>query len=215
MLLTKEEKEIFQQALRQLIYFASLFVFIFLITLLVRRIGGKPFNENSIIENIQLFLLLFSGLSFLLFSCDNKDYRVISFLLSSFCFLAACRELDKSFDLLIPVISWKFGFIFPIAALVYAGRNFEKSFRAVLRFACLPSFYMMCLAVMIIIPIAQCIGHRPLVEVVVDRHSVPAVKEFFEEACELVGYFLILMSSLEYSINIKKTTIDKKEHDKH
>lgn len=50
----------------------------------------------------------------------------------------------------------------------------------------------------IIIPIAQCIGRRPFVGAVLGYDHMREVKEFIEESCECIGYMLLLPSSWEF-----------------
>ncbi|MBP5399884.1 MAG: hypothetical protein J6Y53_05685 [Alphaproteobacteria bacterium] len=205
--LTKEEQKNLYVAIRQFVYFVATFAFVGIIYLLVKNFHQATFAENSVVENIQLILLLSATVSFLYCAFIEKKWREVSLLLASVTALASCRELDKLFDLIIPVVSWKFAYLFVFAAVFYAGVNFKHYIKSVLKFFGMQSFYIMCIAVVIILPVAQCIGHRPLVSAALGGHfgrqDVAAIKELFEEALEVVGYFLILLSSIEYNINVK------------
>lgn len=205
--MTKEERKNLYLAVRQFIYFVAVFAFIGLLLLLANKFQKNTFNENSVIENLQLFFLLISAVSFLYCAFIEKKWREISLFLASITALAACRELDKFFDSAIPLVSWKFAFLFVLSAVFYACMNLKPFLKSVLRFFGMPSFYIMCAAVVMILPVAQCIGHRPLVSAALGprfgRYDVAAIKELFEEALEVVGYFLILLSSIEYNINVR------------
>jgi hypothetical protein len=63
---------------------------------------------------------------------------------------------------------------------------------------------MMCCALIIIIPIAQCIGHGPFVRAVLNRQDIAAIKELFEECSETMGYMLLLLSSVECAFYLRK-----------
>lgn len=203
MTFTKTEQTLLYNALRQFLYFAANFAMIYLIYILAKHFHELTFDEHGIIENIQLALLLISGLIFITQAYKSPEYRIVSLLLASYCLLASCRELDKFFDSVLPVISWKFGFLFPLAALYNAFKNSRKFIKTVLQFTAFPSFYMMCFAVTLVIPIAQCIGHRPFVAAVLGEYNIADIKEFFEESCETMGYLMITMSAIEYRLNIK------------
>jgi len=200
--LTEHEISALKAACRQFVYFMLTYFFVFSIYRVSLEFRNKTFGEMGVIENLQFALLAISGIIFTVHACMYKEWRDTSFLLASCCFLASFRELDKFFEHNSQFISWKVGFVFPIAALLYAGKNFEKSVKNILEFIAKPSFFMMCFAVIMILPVAQFIGHRPFVVAVLgDNRLTPRVKEFFEECCESIGYFIIVLASLEYCIN--------------
>mgnify|MGYP006916023687 CR=1 FL=1 len=201
---TKSELNIIYSTIRQFLYFIATFAFVLLINVIAKHYKSATFEEHGIIENMQLSFLLSAGIVFFINTLHNKTMRSISFILASFCFFATCRELDSFFDKLIPVISWKFGYFFPLLAGIYAFLTFNSTIKSSLQFLASQSFFMMCCAIIIILPIAQCIGHRPLIVAVLGQHNVADIKQLFEECCELIGYFIILLSSIEYNINFHK-----------
>lgn len=205
--LTKEEQKNLYIAIRQFLYFMATFAFVGIVGLLTKNFRTETFAENGVIENIQLIFLLGAAISFLYCAFIEKKWREISFVLASVTAFAACRELDKIFDATIPFISWKFAYLFVFASVFYACKNLKRYIKSVLKFFGMPSFYIMCIAVVVILPVAQCIGHRPLVSAALGKHfgrqDVAAIKELFEEALEVAGYFLILISSIEYNINVR------------
>ena len=205
--LTKEERKNLYLAIRQFVYFVVIFAFVGCIFLLAKRFGNKTFAENGVVENIQFTLLLLSSMSFLYCAFVEKKWREMSLFFALITLLAACRELDKFLDAKIPLVSWKFAYLFVFAAIIYAYLNLKHHIKSVLKFFGIPSFYIMCAAVVIILLVAQCIGHRPLISAAFGghfgRYEEAVIKEFFEEVLEVVGYFLILLSSIEYNINAK------------
>lgn len=201
---TKAEINAIYGTIRQFLYFLATFAFVLLINIIAKHYKAATFEEHSIIENMQLYILLSAGIVFFVNTLHYPHMRSISFLLASFCFFATCRELDSFFDKLIPIISWKFGYFFPVLAGIFACLTFRNTLKSALQFLTSPSFFMMCCAVIIILPIAQCIGHRPLIVSVLGPRNVANIKQLFEECCELIGYFLILLSSIEYNINFHK-----------
>ncbi len=205
MLFSKQEKTIVFNVIRQFIYFCVVFAFVLFLVYLSSIYHSKTFAEHGVVENIQLGLLLSSGLIFLVQLKLRPEYACVLWLLASCSFLAACRELDMFFDEHLPVISWRIGFIFPLIAF---GKAYQYSYclkKTLIRFFTSPSFYMMSCSMIIIIPVAQCIGHRPLMVNVLNTTGISAVKELFEEACEAVGYLMILLSSIECYFSLPKT----------
>ena len=198
------KKNVMSRLFRQIIYFGLIFAFIFGIHILARVYGKSTFDENSVVENIQFLLLICSSFSFLWMIEKNKDFKAVLLLLSSCSLLASCREMDATFDDLIPVVHWKFAFLFPLVALLYAYKNREGLQQSLFKFFSMPAFDMMYITVILIVPVAQCIGHGPFVESVLGPERVGDIKEFYEEAMEVVGYFLIFLSSVEMYFNLKE-----------
>ena len=205
MFFSKADKTVIYNAVRQFIYFCILFGFIFFMHYLSSIYRGNTFAEVYVVEDIQLGLLISSGLIFLLQLFLRPEYAPVLWLLASCSFLGAARELDKVLDELLPIISWRIGFIFPLIAF-YMAWHYRNSFKKTLvRFFTSPSFYMMSCAMIIIIPIAQCIGHRSFVINVLGVKRISDIKEMFEEACEAMGYLLIFLSSIECYFSLPKT----------
>lgn len=203
-LFNQKEKTVFLRVFRQTLYFALVFSFIFFIHFLAHIYKTITFDEHQIVENLQLTFLCLSGLFFSLEAYFYKKYRTILFLLASLCFFASCRELDKFFDESGLIFSWKLSYLFPISAIIYAKFHYKNLRNTLINFYSSPSFFMMCSAMIIILPIAQCIGHGPFVRDVLGDNRVGDIKEFFEESCETIGYFLILLSSIETYFSLLK-----------
>lgn len=200
---SKRERKIILTAIRQVMYFLLVFGFVFFMHVVAQHYHEKTFVENGIMENIQFGLLAAGTVLFFLEALIFKKHRSVLLLLSSFALLAAFREQDKFLDENLPLVSWKIGFLFPVAALFYAYRQRLAMKRSLLMFLDSPAFYMMSVAVIIIIPAAQCIGHRPFVADVLGAGRVAVIKELIEESLEAVGYFLIFLSSLECFLGLK------------
>lgn len=204
MILNQNEKTVINHLLRQFIYFGLIFAFIFGVHFMARIYGADTFEEGGVVEDTQLILLLVSTLAFLFLGCQTRDFKNILVLLASCSLFAACRELDSTFDRLVPVVHWKFAFLFPVAAIAYAWKNYKMTIAAAFRFFKMPAFYMMYLAIILILPVAQCIGHGPFVKSVLGPDRVADIKEFYEEAMEVVGYFIIFLSTVELRFNLKE-----------
>lgn len=202
--ISKKEKTVFLRVFRQTLYFILIFSFIFFIHFIAKIYKSSTFDEHQIVENLQVTFLITSGLFFIIEAYFYKKYRTILFLLASLCFFASCRELDKFFDRNIPYISWKIAYIFPIMALSYTVKHIKNLRNTIINFYSSPAFFMMCSALIITLPIAQCIGHGPFVRNVLGDYRIADIKEFFEESCETIGYFTILLSSIETYFGLLK-----------
>ena len=202
---SRAEKVIVYNVLRQFVYFCIVFAFIAFLYILADKYHDQTFAEDKIVENIQLGFLLSSGIIFLLQLRLRPEYACVLWLLASCSFLGAARELDMFFDDYLPIISWRIGFIFPLIAFYQAWQYRHVLKKTLVRFFTSPSFYMMCCAMIIIVPTAQCIGHRSFVVNILGHNNIASIKEMFEEACEAVGYLLILLSSIECYFSLPKT----------
>lgn len=124
MFLNENEKETLLLGVRCFIYLALIMCFICFINYLASIYKATTFAENGVVENIQLGLLLTAGISFFIQAIYSKTWRPLMLFLASLCFLASCRELDKTLDELIYGLRWRIGFVFPLIA---GGIRFEIS----------------------------------------------------------------------------------------
>lgn len=199
--MNENEKTVLFSGIRSFAYLLLAMSFIGFIHYLASIYKAHTFAENGVVENIQLGLLLSSGVIFFMEGIFAPKYRPLMFFLASLCFLASCRELDKTLDELICGLRWRIGFAFPLAAVGYALKYKDTARKNIFSFLGTSPFYMMFCALIIIFPIGQCIGHRPLVINVIGESQMAQIKELFEECSEVMGYFLILLSSVESYIS--------------
>lgn len=197
MSLNENEKISLWLGIRNFIYLLFVMCFIGFVNYLASIYKAETFAENGVVENIQLGLLLASGMCFFLQGMYFKAWRPLMFFLASLCFLASCRELDKTLDELIYGLRWRIGFVFPLIAAEYALKYKETARQNLFAFLGSSSFCLMFCALIIIFPIAQCIGHRPLIINVLGENQMAQIKELFEECSEVIGYFLIFLASIE------------------
>jgi len=193
---TQNDRVIVLRVFRQAFYFVLMMACIFLMYGLVAIFHEKTFAEHGVVENIQLAFLSAATLSFFIQACLKKKYKYTLLLLSSAALMACFRESDKFFDHLL-YLRWEIGFVFPLAAFYWCLRHWKKTKKSLLRFFSSPAFNMMVCAMIIIIPVAQCIGHGSFVRNVLGVQNISSIKEMFEEASEAIGYLLIFLSSVE------------------
>ena len=195
--MTATEKTTILSAVRQLFYCAGCFGVTFMQYAIAAACKEKTFDENGILENFQLGELLLACALFLVVSLRRKAFHKLGIVFASLCAFAACRELDALFDDCIPVIGWKFAFLFIAAATVYAFINWKRTREEIFCFLRSSTFPMMCFVIIIVIPVAQCIGHRSFVANVLQMDHIGSIKEFIEESIETIGYFFLLCSAIE------------------
>ena len=206
MILTQSEKQMAIVLMRHFIYFCLTIGFIFFIHLLTKIYRNYTFIEFGIVENVQLILLFLSGFIFVLYACLWPTERPLFFTLSSLCFFAVCRELDSFFDKALPMISWKF-FLFPLSAGIYVVCYWRTSRKLLFEFVKTPAFNLMLTALLLCIPVAQIFAHRPFIAIALGTETdARSVRRLIEEGLEVIGYFLIFLSTIEcyFSVIRKK-----------
>ena len=195
---TEKEQQIILKVTRQGFYFTILLAVVLSLWRLSDYYKTETFAEYGLIENMQLCTLLLSTGIFLYSAIKNVFYRPVLFLcagLTSFC---CVRELDSFFEALIPVISWKFAFLFPLTALFYLYKKRRNFREMLLHFLGSTAFDLMFTAMIIFIPLAQCIGHRSFIEDATGRiGNLSLIRRLIEESMELIAYVLILLSAVE------------------
>jgi len=203
MRLTSIEKGILFNCLRQGFYFILCILFALSLRILANYFKAETFKEFGIIENIQLFMLFLSATSFGFLSILSKKFRPLLILFSSLCLFAFCRELDSFFEKHIPVVSWKFCYLFPLIAGIYLFHARKRVKKILLLFCTSPAFYIMCSAMIVFIPLAQAIGNKGFISTVLpDANDVILMRRFFEESGEILAYFLLFLSSIEFYISL-------------
>jgi len=197
--LNTQEKETCVFLGRQFIYFLFLMICAVGLWYGAKIQHSALFEEYELVENLEVFLMLFTAFIFGIWAVLFPKQRTLSFFLTMLPLAAAGRELDAFFDNLIPVIGWKFIWFFPLIGLIYALFHFQDFRKSLIKFINSPSFYLMLSAMIIIVPIAQTIGHKSfIIDVIGETSHARQIRRLFEESIELEGYLLILLSAFEY-----------------
>jgi hypothetical protein len=164
---------------------------------IVRHQGVAFFYENGTIEWLQFSLLGASVLFFALGALCLPAHRRLAALLGCVAAFAATREMDRVLGRLLPVVSWKIGGLFLVAAgwlLLRHGRVLLPQIAAFLR---TPAFVMLWAGFVIAVPLAQLVGHAPFFRLFMDEVHVRDIKRVFEESGEFMGYLILLFGTLE------------------
>jgi len=198
------ERETIFQVVRQLVYFAIMVCGALMLWVLTGRYRTATFWEFGIVENIQLTILLLTTGVFLANAFILKQNKGLFIFLACFCLFACCRELDNYLNEKLPIIGWKFGYLFPLTGLGMLLRDRKQARNIFFQFLRTPAFQMMGLVIMMLI-IAEILGHRPLIEKVYGKRiDSRVVRRIFEEGIEYMAYILLLVSSVESYFNFSK-----------
>lgn len=168
-------------------------------------------EEYGVLENIQLSVLGLTAALLLGEAAAHARYRAILFALAMCIIAAFIRELDAFFDAHLPVISWKFCFLFPILGAAVLRKQICRDRAPLFEFFRSSSFGIMLMAFITIVPLAQCIGHRHFIIDVLGTEEDPRlIRRFLEEPFELMGYIQILLAAIEFYFElIRKHRNDK------
>ena len=200
MQLILDEKKTVLSLMRWIIYFCILMVCVFSMWHFATLYKETTFEEYGIIEDLQLIILGITSLSFLVQACIKTHFRALSLFLSSLCLAAFCRELDTWFDELW-FLGWKFALIFPVLAFIYICYHLDEFRKSLPRFCSSSAFFMMYSVAIIILPLAQCVGHKSFFVDALGPIADPRlVRRLFEESVEYLGYILLFLSSIEFYI---------------
>ena len=200
----QKRKTVFKLA-RQGFYFTLLIVIVLALWKLSSSYGTETFAEYGIVENLQLGTLFLSTIVFLVGAKISKIYRPISLALASLTAFCIIRELDSFFEQILPIISWKFAYLFPGIATLYAFKNRKNLIEPLFEFLSSFAFDLMFTAMIVFIPLAQCIGHRPFItNSVGSSKNVFLIRRMAEESMELMAYVLIFLSAIEVYCGLLK-----------
>ena len=189
---------------RYMIYFILTIGFAYLIRYIASVYQEKTFVEFGIIENMQVGLLLLSLFSFLIQSFFSKEHRSLLLFLASLCCFASIRELDSYFENIMPFISWKFCYLFPLSSLLYLVYDSVRAKKSLFSFIGTPAFSIMSMAMFIFIAIAQVVGNKAFIAYAIpELEYVALVRRFIEEGTEVIAYFLLFLSTIEFYISMK------------
>lgn len=192
-------RSVFLGLLRQFIYLITLVLIVMFFWKAGDAFKSATVQEYGIFESAQSIVLLLIALSFLLQAAFNQRYRSLLASMGLLALTALVREQDAYFDELVPLIGWGWCWLFPLAGLGILLHNRQHLGTMLLPFLRSNAFHMMMTAVVIIIPVAQCLGHRSfLADLMGDAHlNAFLMRRILEEPIELLGYIQILLASLE------------------
>lgn len=192
-------KHTIQGIIRQFFYLLILVLVVLAFWQLGDVFKSSTVQEYGMFETMQSVVLLLIAVSFSCQAIRRSSCRPILLSLGLLALAALVREQDAYFDKLIPSIGWTWCWSFPIAGMILLLRHRRTIGGVLLHFFHTNAFHMMVTAVVIIIPIAQCLGHRSFLadlmgDTQLDSHLM---RRILEEPIELLGYIQILLASVE------------------
>lgn len=201
-----DNKQTVRATIRQGIFLIILTLIVFIFWQVSDVYKSATVQEYGLFETAQSVVLFLIALSFGIQAARNKSYRAILLLLCGLALAALVREQDAYLDKAIPYIGWTWCWIFPITGLVILIRQLRRETATFTHFLRSHSFHMMMTALIIIIPIAQCLGHRSFLEDLLGDPSIDShlVRRIMEEPIELLGYLQILLASIESALELRK-----------
>jgi len=203
MKLSNNEKTSFFTAFRFAGYFFLTIFFVYFLRFISSIYQANTFIEFGIVENMQLGILFLTAILFTVLSVISKQYRGFLFFLSSLCLFALIRELDSLLDDVIPFISWKFCYLFPIGALIYCLKNKKQLLKNITSFIQSPTFHLMMTAMIVFIPLAQVLGNKEFISNALPNDTdLILTRRFVEESAEIIAYFLLLLSTAEFYFSL-------------
>lgn len=197
--LSADEKRTLFNLCRHVIYVAVQMGVVFALWGMGALFKEGLIEEYGVLENIQLAVLGITAAVLLGEAAVHARYRAILFALAMCIVAAFVRELDAFFDENLPVISWKFCFLFPILGAAVLWKQICRDRAPLFDFFRSSSFGIMLMAFVTIVPLAQCLGHRHFIIDVLGTEEDPRlIRRFLEEPFELMGYLQILLASIEF-----------------
>lgn len=166
--------------------------------------GPAGFSENGIVEWSQVVVLLSAAVVFAIVAARRAQSRALSISLAAAVVVAVVREQDALLDTLNPLWGWKL----PVALIALAGaaivyRDRQRFKTALGQLVRGRAFTLLWCGFVIAVPLAQQLGHEPLLEALWGDYYVRDQKRALEEMLELIGYAVILMGALELLLSGK------------
>jgi hypothetical protein len=163
------------------------------------RYDAGFYDETGPIEILETVFALSSAIIFL-FAARSEPVRTGgSVLLAGTLFCVAVRESDYFLDVLVAHHAWKvIVTLIAVSMAVYSAGRIKEVYRSVLLFISRPCFGIFLSGALVLVVFSRLFGYGPFWNAIMDDCSYRTVKTIVEEGVEQMGYFLILISSVEY-----------------
>jgi hypothetical protein len=159
------------------------------------------FKENGPIEWFEFSLVTLASLTLAVGAMIIRPLRGLLAVLSCVVSIAAIRELDGLLDDKLP-FSWKGPMLLGVALTVYIGFSHRRKLGSQIDyFSKTASFGILWAGFVIVVLLAQLIGHGAFLEKVMGDDYQHQYKRVIEEIFEMFGYLIILFGSLEAVIS--------------
>lgn len=207
--------------LRYVIYFLGIALFTWLLTMLeITSPGSLKFlvftepgdalgtSEYSPVELIQTGILGICGLLYAWVAKYCPSQRPIAFLFGGMALAFTIRECDYFLDRYVVDNFWQvlMGVVCALI-IVYTYRHRRRFRIAWLRMWPSPGLTLLFAGAVIIFAFVRIVGHEPLWESIMGDNYQRVVKLAIEEFIELIGYFLWLIGTIEYTYQARAIAI--------
>jgi hypothetical protein len=157
------------------------------------------FDETGPVETLQTIFTMSAALIFLLAGRRHPQSQPCAVTVAALLFCFFIRESDYFLDVLAGRHTWKVLVTLVLALLgCYVLRSHRQVIVSVTNFAQRAGFGIFISGVLVLIVFSRLFGYGPFWYAILDDNSYRTVKTIVEEGVELMGYFLILISSVEY-----------------
>ncbi len=165
-------------------------------------------SEHSPVETLQLALLAICVLLYAWVARDCPSQRPIAFAFGGLGLACMVRELHYFFDRKVADNFWQVLVAVILALLIAYTYRHRRRFRiAWLRLWPSPGLTLLFAGAAIQFVFVQIIGHEPLWMAILGEDYRRIVKLAVEELVELMGYYLWLMGTLEYTYQARAIAI--------
>ena len=161
--------------------------------------GPAFYSETGPVEVMEAVFAVCTALVFLLAARTDPERAPFLIVLSTLFFCAVVRESDYFFDLLIGRHAWKVAVALMLVPLgVYCRRNIRQIMDSAMSFISHPSFGVLLSGLLVLIVFSRLFGYGSFWKELIEGPYYRVTKTIVEEGVELMGYFLLLISSFEY-----------------
>jgi hypothetical protein len=169
------------------------------------------YTDGSSLEWIQFCVIFSTAIMLFASGWYFKKFRILFFLLASMAGIASIREMDYVMNKTIPFFGWWLpAILVALAAIAMALRNRHLVKEQLFAFVLHRSFGLMWAGFICAVPVAQLVGHGPFLEAALGDDFRRSHKRLIEEIGELLGYILILIGSIEWTIKVNRESRIKK-----
>lgn len=157
------------------------------------------FGENSVLEYLQVIILLFAALSAYLAGYLNPSRATLSAMLVAAACIACVREFDFALDRYLFDGAWQvLVFMILLIAGLRAWQHRDELKSTLLDFLQRPSFGLMVGGFITVFVFSRLLGRQVLWRAIMGDNYMRLVKTAVEESTELLGYTLICIGTLEF-----------------
>lgn len=157
------------------------------------------FDEVGPVEILQTVFIIISVIFFLIAGRIDKRREHCSVVLALLFFCMFVRESDYFLDLMIARHAWKVIVAMLVVFLAdYVIRFLPQVVCSLENFVAEPAFGVLVSGLIVVIVFSRLFGYGSFWKAIMDNASYRTVKTIVEEGTEVMGYFLILVSSCEY-----------------